>query len=99
MSISCVITGCGLLDPTHPRFAWGDLWESGDSWIINAVCDERGETRWDYEPKPHSQLNYVEVIDKRAPFFERRGVLIVPKYWCKLSPAAVAYLVRARGIA
>lgn len=95
MSVSCVITGCGLLDPVHPRFAWGDLWESGDSWILNAVVDERGDARWDYEPRPHSALRYVELIKTRFPYFERRGVLIVPKAWCKLSAAAETYLTRA----
>lgn len=93
--VSCVITGCGLLDTAHNRWAHGDLWESGDSWIFNAVMDDGRETRWTPPPPDAANRKHLIIVRHSQPF-ERRGVLVVPKRWCVLSQLASEYIFQTR---
>ena len=100
MSVDVIITGCALYDQAQERAVWGDLWHAGTrseegkflgAWIFNACLDRDGQANWDTSPTIHSELRYLE-INLDFPYFERRGVIVMPTNWCTLSPAARRYL-------
>lgn len=77
--MTCIITGCALVDPANDRSVWGDLHQIGSTYVFNA-CLEHGETAWQ-TPMP-SMLDTTPslTIDPSLPQdyqFERRGVVIL----------------------
>lgn len=89
-----LITGCDLVDPQENRWVHGDLHEIGDTYVFNAVLDNRGQSNWSYE-------DWDSVITSRAlilhpavnfRFFERRGVLVIAKSDATLTDAAKEYI-------
>jgi len=84
----CVITGCDLTDgESHIH---GDLHELGDVYIFNACLDEEWQASRDYHNLPHKNAKVITC--SAAFFFERRGVIIFPKYCTFLNQAAKDYL-------
>ena len=83
----CLITGCYLYNVTDARHCWGDLHEVGDCYVFNAVLFE-GETFWE------SNNPFGKILNLRdgAPYFERRGVIIVPKSYAYLNSAGASYI-------
>lgn len=89
-----LITGCDVVDSQEHRWVHGDLHEIGDTYVFNAVLDNRGQSNWSYE-------DWDSVITSRAlilhpatnvRFFERRGVLVIAKSDATLTDAAKEYI-------
>ena len=85
-TIECLITGCGLL--TDQGYAWGDLWGGGQCFVFNAVLNN-GEINWDTDPNPGAR---VVSIESGLDYFERRGVVVIPKMNAKLNGPAKTWL-------
>lgn len=86
----CLITGCELYDHTQDRWVHGDLHRIGSSYVFNAVLYD-GEAHWMYDtplPKWAKALH----IDNGAPYFERRGIIVVGILDAELNEHAKKYL-------
>jgi len=85
----CLITGCCLHHLNSARFAHGDLFEEvSGAYVFMANqhspdSDRPGETVWEREPTSPRVLA-VQVVD----FFDRRGVIVVPKDRCAMNDSA-----------
>ena len=86
--INCIITGCNLLSGDMGT-SHGDLWEGDTFYIFNAVCSGGDAMVWDYEIQG---LRPGLFIPAGQSFFERRGVLIIPKENCQLNEEAKEYI-------
>lgn len=90
----CLITGCALV--TAHGTAWGDLHALGDCYVFNAVLDERGEVSWSAAGCPIEVTPLVKtatfIENPRFDWFERRGVIIMPKAAVQFNPTACLYL-------
>lgn len=84
-----IITGCDLCGPGF--IAHGDLWEFGDTWIFNAVGDER---LWEgnYESEEFHPTDKRLTLDYELNYWERRGVFILQRDTSLLNWDARAYL-------
>ena len=93
--MTCLITGCNLVDAADGRWVHGDLHRIGHSYVFNA-CLKGGETAWCYEPIEQGSKELV--VDNILAFehqcFERRGVIVFPLVFGRLNDAAAAYLGR-----
>ena len=75
---SCVITGCALIVPYESKWLHGDLHRGPEGgWVFNGGYSERGQqTAWQYtgmrEPEEGKALVVV------GPYWERRGVVVLP---------------------
>lgn len=101
--MTCLITGCDLVDVAGGRWAHGDLYKIGHNYVFNAFLyagngpngQRAGETAWCYEPtKAGSKQLIFEGVPVLGDFFERRGVLTFPAIWGRLNDVAAAYLGR-----
>lgn len=74
--MTCLITGCALVDEANDRCVWGDLHQvGGETFVFNAVLNEKGEAAWQYgDPIP--DVTRQILLTPRAECFERRGVLV-----------------------
>lgn len=86
-----IITGCALVDPAEGRTVWGDLWSYGNCYVFNAVVFGH-EAAWQFDTMPHSGMNQLIIRPSFRPFFERRGVIVIPHEQADLNPAAFLYL-------
>lgn len=87
-----LITGCGLFDQNAERWVWGDLWEVWDTYVFNAVLHE-GQTSWSYGvPEALKTRNFLLINHEANNYFERRGVIVVPKLDARLNFTAMKYL-------
>jgi hypothetical protein len=102
--MTCLITGCDLVDVAGGRWVHGDLHRIGHSYVFNAVLlhteclareEHRGEAAWVYEPPPPSTIKQL-IIDNALAFahqcFECRGVIVFPLVFGRLNDVAAAYL-------
>lgn len=85
--MKCIITGCAFLEEGGTASLWGDLFEEGDCYIFNGPVDGR----WDYNRIPPPEIKQVRYTGSYH-FFERRGIVVVPKKDCALNHAAREYL-------
>lgn len=96
--MSCVITGCLLVDEDHGRAVWGDLHEFGTretgGWVFNAGLWPTGATQWqEAEGIPNTSRQLILKDVPGEHFFERRGLVCIQKgSWATLNPAAKEYL-------
>ena len=88
--IECIITGCDLI--AGNRKAHGDLHAGGQCYVFNAVLDNHGQTSWLYRPfeEGHRFLSLHEGAD----YWERRGVIVIPKMNATFNQAAADYILR-----
>lgn len=95
--MTCIITGCALVDDRQGRCVWGDLHEIGESYVFNAVLDH-GETAWQHGAPVHDHMKQLVIADKcpADAWFERRGVFVLAKQWGELNRPAREYLMRSR---
>lgn len=70
------------------RTGSADLWELGDVFIVRCNVGEDGRIAW-YEglPKPTEKVIYLF-----GQWFQRDGVIVIPKSSARLSDEAVAYI-------
>lgn len=96
--MTCLITGCNLVDLRCGRWAHGDLHKIGHNYVFNACLHgETGETAWKRnEPIPadSKQVELYITSLRDNQFFERRGVITFPAIWGRLNEVALAYLGR-----
>lgn len=83
----CLITGCYLYNIADDNHCYGDLHEVGDCYVFNAVLRE-AQARWEGGNPFGKILN----LRDGAPYFERRGVIIVPKSYTYLNSTAGDYI-------
>ena len=93
----CIITGCALVDQSggSERAVHGDLYRAGDTFIFNAVLNDKGEAAWRYDG---ADRNDSLAGDRRTAyihageFFERRGVIVFSKQQAMLNAAALKHI-------
>jgi hypothetical protein len=90
----CIITGCALYIPAEGKVLWGDLHEFRDLYIFNGVVRNDGSVAWTYvSPDPDTHWDKMVVVNHlTAPYFDKRGIVVLAKEHCELNPAAKAYL-------
>lgn len=94
--MTCIITGCALVDERESRCVWGDLHKIGDCFVFNAVLDHH-ECAWQYGAPLHDHLKQL-VVGGDTPanaWFERRGIIVVPENFATLNRPAREYLMRS----
>lgn len=84
----CMITGCTLAKPD--AIVHGDLHSEGGCWIFNAVLERTGEAAWTFGS--HDNSRPALLIRNGAPYFERRGIIVVSGLMADLNDAALEYL-------
>lgn len=92
-----LITGCGIYLPGEGKAVWGDLWECGEAFIINACLNDDGDSAWCYNmpDNAYSELGCRCLIaHHNAIYFERRGIIVIAKTDAELNVAARLYLAR-----
>ena len=82
----CMITGCDL--HYEEGYIHGDLFESGDNWIFNAVGEPSEEA------PGYAGGKLLSVLGDK--YFERRNVFVIRKDNAILNQIAVEYLKRGR---
>mgnify|MGYP000544189706 CR=1 FL=1 len=93
--MTCIITGCALLDTEQERWLWGDLHLVGGVWVFNG-CQRSCEAAWTYQhAKQLSPAQHILILRKgdEGVFFERRGVAIIAPTAAYLNPAARDYVM------
>lgn len=93
--MTCLITGCDLVDVANDRWVHGDLHRSGHNYVFNA-CLEAGKTAWQ-NGKVSAEIEQVEFdigIMPSSQIFKRRGVITFPAAFGCLNAAAMTYLGR-----
>jgi len=92
--MTCLITGCALVDLSESRVVWGDLHKIGGAYVFNAVLSG-GEAAWqygeDFNVPSHLKILTVNVADSHC-YFERRGVIIVSADAAELNAHAKEYI-------
>lgn len=93
-AFDCIITGADLWDIPRNRWIHGDLFEGKDVWVFNGVLSPAGGPHWNYtgEGLHHDRALYVSDPD----YFERRAVIVVPKWAGELTAGAKAYVEESR---
>lgn len=91
MSPQCLITGADLVIEAENKRVHGDLHEIGDVWIFNAVLKEYGKTAWVYG-EPLASSYAWRLLCVTGGYFERRGVIVIPKSEGYLNPEAERYI-------
>ena len=90
--MTCLITGCALVDDVQQRAVWGDLHRIGDVYVFNAVLDANREAAWQEGDDAHCPNVMKQLVLARsfpeAAYFERRGVVIVHTSQASLNQAA-----------
>lgn len=84
----CLITGCALVKDEGRAWAWGDLHRLGDCFIFNAVLED-GQAKW--HNTPFEEGRKAMVMRPEAPYFERRGVIVIPCAECDANVPAAVY--------
>ena len=87
--VKCIITGCALRIYGKHIEAWGDLHQTAQCYIFNAVLSSTGETAWRLIEQAGQK---ALVINSGGDYFERRGVFVIPSMNAQLNPAAVMYV-------
>lgn len=84
--MSCLVTGCALLDPANNRMVWGDLHAVGRVCVFDAVL-ENGEAAWQ---SPIAIMNTTPscTLNGSVEVFERRGMLLFFMLDSELNDAA-----------
>lgn len=85
----CLITGCELWGP-NTSHVHGDLHREGESYIFNAVLNDTGDAAWQFGPREERRRALV-ILDG-APYFERRGIIVIDVLNADLNTAAREYL-------
>lgn len=101
--MTCIITGCALVDSFNDRAVWGDLHLIGTTYVFNA-CLNGGEAAWQ-SPVPN-MLATTRAIELTEPlseevYFERRAVIIVSATIASMNEAAQQHVeeaMRLRGV-
>jgi len=93
--MTCIITGCALVDPIHDRAVWGDLFRIGDCFIFHAA-GHSGQAQWQYShdaavPNVMKSLTINSLIPLPG-YFERERVIVIHHDWATLNKAALDYL-------
>lgn len=86
----CLITGCELYIPDERKWVHGDLHRISSVYVFNAVLME-GEAHWMYDTPLPKWAKILE-LDSAAPYFERRGVIVVGILDAELNGHAKEYL-------
>lgn len=88
--IECIITGCYLV--AGNKKVHGDLHAGGQCYVFNAVLDEHGQASWLHGPfeEGHRAL----LIHPNADYWERRGVIVIPKMNATLNQGAADYFLQ-----
>lgn len=104
--MTCLITGCALVDLANGRWVHGDLHKIGHNYVFNACLhtadhpgqgEVQGEAAWQYGTMPAADSKQVELDIcslRDNQFFERRGVITFPAIWGRLNEVASTYLGR-----
>lgn len=101
--MTCLITGCNLVDLHNNRWVHGDLHKIGHNYVFNACVHmhedsgDVGEAAWNHGSKPAADSKQIELDItslRDNQFFERRGVITFPAIWGRLNEVALAYLGR-----
>ncbi len=102
--MTCLITGCDLVDVAGGRWVHGDLHAVGGAFVFNACLHRKdclaekqvaGETAWEYGGGTEEGSKLL-VLLPHAQTFERRGVIVVAKNQASFNKAAEDYLLGAR---
>lgn len=94
--MSCIITGCALVDEAHSRWRWGDLHQVGSAFVHYCIQARNEYEGWNEQvedlPK-HFGFKYKALtIWPHASPFMRGGVVVVAALDASLNPAATEYL-------
>jgi hypothetical protein len=88
----CVITGCRAVIAAEGKSLWGDLFQLHDgTWVLSGVLNRAGETVWEYVPDVDGDSNERQLL-VTGPYFEKRGVVVVPATSGEYNQAAKDYL-------
>lgn len=90
MKTECLVTGVELLMPDGTYFAHGDLFQHGDTFIVNAVTDSTGDAVMLPANELHAQSLTFQLTN--VNYFERRGVFVFNSSDCSISLRAFAYI-------
>ena len=71
----CLITGCGLIDPSHNQVVWGDLHCLGPVGIFNACLNPNREATWVMVAKLSDSTPTITLAQEQS-IFERRAVIV-----------------------
>jgi len=85
----CVITGCNLYADNEEKYAYGDLHQIGDTYILNAVMDPKyrvGETLW---LKTVQREKSAGVTVSSEHYYEKRGVIVFNRADAFFNPLAI----------
>lgn len=88
--MTCIITGCALVDPVQDRAVWGDLHIIGGCYVFNA-CVSGYEAAWEHQASLMNTKPSLTMISAMPhSYFERRGVIILDQTCGELNAAAKA---------
>lgn len=94
--MSCLITGCALVDPAHNRWRWGDLHQVGSAFVHYCIQARNEYDAWQEgtESLPvHFGFKYKALyIHEHGMPFMRGGVVVVAALDASLNSTATEYL-------
>lgn len=93
MQITCVITGCALIDLNKTPTLWvpGDLFDAGPLWVFNGnFSEDMPGSPW-LDPDVYPR-HYIKCITLVGDYFMRRGVFVIPKSSGVLNDEAIRYI-------
>lgn len=102
--MTCLITGCDLVDLVNDKWVHGDLHKIGHNYVFNACLhtanhpgqgEVQGEAAWQHGTMPDPSSKQIVLDIKIMPsgrIFERRGVITFPAVFGELNDVAKAYL-------
>jgi len=93
MNTECLIAGVELVSPSGEYHFHGDLFQQGNTFIVNAVTDRSGDALW-VDGAPELGLNNVYL--RNHEYFERRGVIVFNLEDCEFSVTALEYIRKHR---
>lgn len=91
MPARCVITGMDLWVESSNQGIHGDLFDFDDMWVVNGVVC-RTEADWYYDKNQAGVSPFILHVPNASSYFERRGMVLVPKGLAYLNDAAYHYV-------
>lgn len=89
----CIITGADLWDVSRNRWIHGDLFEGKDVWVFHGILNyTTNDPAWNYNSNPDGP----DLVVTDPDYFERRAVIVVPKWAGGLTAEAEEYVKESR---
>ena len=89
----CIITGCRLVLTGEHKSLWGDLFElDSNIYVFSGVRDVDLVAAWDYVYPDSDKDERQLLVEDKANYFEKRGIVTVDAGDCYFNEAAKRYL-------